>query len=133
MRRPFRELPDNSAGICKCEPGVAQRHERHGDSDKENPRERATLERVQPQRHWKKQRDNDATSEGNTLLSNIQYNLEKRRVEPTRQPEAGTVPLQGVAGWRQTVALAAIAAEFNEGVFRGHSMESEFINDHNLG
>lgn len=36
MRRPFRELPDNSAGIFKCEPGVAQRHERHGASDKEN-------------------------------------------------------------------------------------------------
>ncbi|KAL8758950.1 MAG: hypothetical protein Q9199_001110 [Rusavskia elegans] len=128
MRRPFRELPDNSAGIFKCEPGVAQRHERHGDSDKENPREGPTLERGQPQRYWKKQRDNSATSESEALLSQAllsdkQKNLEKPRMEPTRQPEAGTVPLQGVAEWRQTVALAAIDAEFNEGVFRGHSME----------
>lgn len=132
MRRPFQELPDNSAGIFKRESGGAQRHERHGASDKENPREGPTLERGQLQRYWKKQRDNSATSEREALLSDKQNNLEKTRMEPTRQPEAGTVQLQGVAEWRQIVAIAAIGAEFNEGVYRGHSMESEFINDHNL-
>ncbi|CAO1598397.1 hypothetical protein XANCAGTX0491_002165 [Xanthoria calcicola] len=81
--------------------------------------------REPPQPHWKNPRDNGATSQREPLLQDGHNNLEKPRMESTQQPEDGTVPPQGVDGWRRKVAVAAMDAEFCEGVYRGHSMEKE--------
>lgn len=116
-----QQRSNKNTNIFERGPGGFRWHERYRGSFPEGPED---FGRKQPQPYWKKQRDNGLTSEGDALHSNTYNNPKKPRVEPTRQPEAGTVPLQGVAGWRQTVALAAIDAEINEGVFRGHSMES---------
>ena len=89
--------------------------------------------REPPQPHWKNPRDNGATSQREPLLQDGHNNLEKPRMESTQQPEDGTVPPQGVDGWRRKVAVAAMDAEFCEGVYRGHSMESESFNDQDLG
>lgn len=89
--------------------------------------------REPPQPHWKNPRDNGATSQREPLLQDGHNNLEKPRMESTQQPEDGTVPPQGVDGWRRKVAVAAMDAEFCEGVYRGHSMESKSFNDQDLG
>lgn len=133
MQKPFRELSEDSATILKRQSGEGQRYERHGSSDTRKPRDGPTLEGGQRQRYWEKQGEDGAACDEETLPGDERNHLEEPWTLYTPQPEASTVPQQGVDGWRRRVAVAAMDADFCEGVYRGHSMASESSNDQDFG